>query len=134
MTKNELKKQLKDLGVTVVGNYIRKKDINKIVASKMIEAKAKSCSGSDSKFNYVYRLEGVTPNYWQQPFGRQLSDIKLIKDFTETAKVDHIDAKGKSTLKSVKEWVAINKPEQYFVKWSKDSSDYKDDSVEVYYK
>jgi len=111
---------------------VRKMMDNAIVAKVVVAAKI--CSGSDSKFNYIYCLEGVTPDFWQQPFGRQLSDLKLIKDFTKAAKVDHIDAKGKSTLKSVKEWVAANKPEQYFAKWQKDSSNYKDDSVEIYYK
>ena len=39
ITKLELKKQLKKLGVVVKGNHIRKKDVEKIVAEKIVAEK-----------------------------------------------------------------------------------------------
>jgi hypothetical protein len=35
LNKNEIKKQLQDLGIKVLGNYVRKKDIEKIVKAKI---------------------------------------------------------------------------------------------------
>ena len=38
LSKVELKKQLRDMGIKVEGNYVRKKDINMILASKKVKA------------------------------------------------------------------------------------------------
>jgi len=89
--------------------------------------------GSDNKYNYGVKLDGVDSDFYTKPFGRQLEEFKTVKTFTSKAKSEHVDAKGKSTLTAVKKWVKENNPKQFFAKWQKDTSSYKDDSVEVFY-
>ena len=89
--------------------------------------------GNDGKFNYAVRVDGVNGEFFKQPFGRQLDDMKKIKEFMGSAKRTHVDCKGVATLASVKKFVKTFKPEQLFAKWTKDSRDYKTDSVEMFY-
>jgi len=88
---------------------------------------------SDSKFNYVVKVENVDPKFYLKPFGRQIDDLKLIDSFKKTAKKDHVGCKGKPSLSAVKAWIKATKPKFYYAKWRKDSSEYKDDSVEIFY-
>lgn len=91
--------------------------------------------GTDSEFAYAVKIDGLDTNeFYKQSFGRALSDMKKAREFTQTAKTDHVNAKGKATLAAVKAWVSANKPKEFYAKWQKDSSHYKDDSVEIYYK
>ncbi len=60
--------------------------------------------------------------------------MKKLKEFKTNSKSTRIDAKGKATMTVVKEWVKENKPSEFFASWEKDSSSYKDDSVEIFFK
>ncbi len=95
--------------------------------------KPKVVFGSDKEFNYAVKVDDVNGEFFKQPFGRQLDDMKKIKQFMKTSKSYHVDAKGKATLASVKKWISTFKPEQVFAKWQKDSSYNKSDNVQVYY-
>jgi hypothetical protein len=95
--------------------------------------KDKPAFGSSDGFSYAVSLNGVDNEFFKQPFGRQLDAMKKVKEFTANAKKGYVGAKGKSTLASVKEWVKLNQPTQFYAKWKSDSSSYKDDSVEIHY-
>ena len=60
--------------------------------------------------------------------------MKKLKEFKTNSKSIRVDAKGKATMTAVKEWVKENKPSEFFASWEKDSSSYKDDSVEIFFK
>jgi hypothetical protein len=83
--------------------------------------------------NYAVKVDGVNPRYYQQIFGRQLDDLKRINAFKLKAKSYHVGSKGKATLSAVRTWLKEQKPSQYFAVWTSDSSNYKDDCVEVWY-
>ena len=72
--------------------------------------------------------------FYTQSFGRQTADLKKVREFKETAKKDHISAKGKATMSAIKEWVKNNHPSEFYANWKQDSSSYKDDVVEIWYK
>lgn len=97
------------------------------------EKKLKPTYGNKEDFNYAVQLQNVKGDFFKAPFGRQLDDWKIIKDFQKNAKQYHIDAKGKPTLKAVKEWVKMVKPNQFFAQWKKDSTNWKSDNVLIYY-
>lgn len=84
-------------------------------------------------FNYVVKIDGVDPEYYTKPIGMQTDAWKKIEEFKASAKKYYVGAKGRSTLKAVKDWIKESKPKQYFAQWRKDSQFYKEDSVEVYY-
>lgn len=80
------------------------------------------------------RLDTLSSNrYFQQAWGRQLDDLRKIKEFQQTARHTHIACKGVSTMASVKAWVKRNKPLQFFASWTSDSRWYKDDCVEIWF-
>jgi hypothetical protein len=84
--------------------------------------------------NYVVKIKGVDPKFYEKPFGRQLDEWRLIEDFKAKAKSVHVDAKRKATLSAVRAYLKDHKVTEYFACWGKDSSDFKDDSVEVFIK
>ena len=86
------------------------------------------------KINYAVNLNGIENDFPSKPFGQQIDAMKKVKEFKETAKKTRVDAKGKATMSAVKEWVKENKPSEFFASWEKDSSSYKDDSVEIFFK
>lgn len=91
--------------------------------------------GNDSSsHNIIVKIKGVDKEFYKAPFGRQIDDLKKVKAFIETAKTYYVDAKRKGTLAAVKQWLKEKKPSEYYAKWKKDSSNYKDDSVQVYYR
>lgn len=91
--------------------------------------------GNDSStHNIIVKIKGVDKEFYKAPFGRQLDDLKKVKAFIETAKSYYVGAKGKGTLAAVKQWIKATNPSEYYAKWRKDSSNYKDDSVQVYYR
>lgn len=47
-------------------------------------------ASSDSKFNYVVKVENVDPKFYLKPFGRQIDDLKLIESFKKTAKKEQV--------------------------------------------
>jgi len=91
--------------------------------------------GNDSStHNILVKIKGVDKEFYKAPFGRQIEDLKKVKAFIETAKTAYVDAKHKGTLAAVKQWIKAKNPSEYYAKWRKDSSSYKDDSVQVYYR
>lgn len=90
--------------------------------------------GKIKKDSFAIKIDGVDSLFPLMPFGRQINDIQKIKKWKETAKKDYVDAKGKATLQAVKNWVKDNNPSEFYAKWESDSSSYKDDSVEIFYK
>ncbi len=97
----------------------------------------KASIGNSEGFNYVVKINFLEDNsFYKLAFGRQLSDLRRITYFKEDkeTKTTHILAKGVSTLKSVKSWIKAEKPSEFYARWRKDSSSYKDDSVEIFYR
>jgi hypothetical protein len=94
---------------------------------------ATSFIGQQGDFSYAIKIDGVDPHFLSQPFGRQEESWVAIRTFRVSAKKYYVNAKGKSTIAAVKRWVKEEKPSQFFAKWRSDSSNWKDDSVEVYY-
>lgn len=101
--------------------------------SKPFIGKVKGDAGT---FNYAINLPKSPDGneFVKLPFGRQLATAKYLKEWKAGAKSDRVDAKGKATLQSVKDWVKENKSKEFYAKWTPDSSSYKDDSVEIFYK
>lgn len=105
----------------------------KIYEKYLNEKKTKPIFGSDKTFSYAIKIDGIPSDFISLPFGRKTEYNKIIKEFQDKAKKSYVGAKGKGTLPSVKKWVKENKPNQFFAKWKKDSSSYKDDSVKIWY-
>lgn len=101
----------------------------------MNEAKTKdNFIGKSGKFNWAFKVDGIPGDYPSLPFGHQIDYRKKFKTFKDSAKLVNIGSKGKATLASVKTWIKDNKPSEYYAKWTPDSSSYKDDTIELYYK
>jgi hypothetical protein len=110
-------------------DYEDDEDYGEIEESK----KPKTVFASHDGYTYAFRLNGIDPDFYKQPFGRQIDTLKKIKGFTDNAKKYHVGAKGKPTLQSVKNWVKMSEPTQFYARWKSDSDGYKDQSVEVHY-
>lgn len=96
---------------------------------------SKPAFGSDSDYSYAIKVDALDRNdFYTQIWGRQLSDIRKIEAWVKTAKRADIDTKHKASLATVKAWVKDNKPREFYAKWKKDSTWYKDDGVEIFYK
>jgi hypothetical protein len=107
----------------------------KVLMEELNEAKKrKPAFGNSEGFNYAVNIEGIENEFFKYAFGRQLDDLKKVKEWMKSAKKYNVDAKGKPTLSSVKSWIKMTKPSEFYAKWKKDSSNYKDDSVEIFYK
>jgi len=103
--------------------------------NNVLEAKKpKSFVGDSDGFSWAVQLEGVDNEFPKMPFGRRMDDEKKAIEFSKSAKKGYVGAKGKSTLASVKKWIKEKSPSQFYAKWKSDSSMYKDDSVEIFYK
>jgi hypothetical protein len=101
--------------------------------NELNEGTKKPHFGSAEKFNYAYSVDGVQDGFETQIFGRQLDSLRKVREFTNNAKKYDVNAKGINTMTAVKNWVKEFKPKEFYARWQKDSSNYKDDSVEVYY-
>jgi len=82
--------------------------------------------------NWAVNIDGVDSAFPNMSFGRGLADRRKVEEFKEKATKMYIDAKGKPTLRSVKEFIRDNRPAQFYAKWQPDSHMYKNDSVEIY--
>ncbi len=95
----------------------------------------KPAFGHNDGFSYAVQIDNLDSNeFFKAPFGRQLSDLRKVQEWKKTAKSTHVGAKGKNTLTAVRKWAKETKPSEFYAKWKKDSSSWKDDSVEVFYK
>ncbi len=110
---------------------------NYIIKSKPLqEAKSpKHFIGKSDGMNFAVQLEGFdNMSLKGGSFGDQVRMNKFLKPFKKEAKSTRVGSKGKATLASVKAWVKENNPSEFFAKWKPDSSSYKDDSIEIFYK
>ena len=98
------------------------------------EAKSKAFIGKAGKKSYAIQIDGIDNEFPNMNFGDQIAPAKKVKEWKESAKKDYVDAKGKATLGAVKAWVKDNSPSEFYASWESDSSSYKDDSVEIFYK
>jgi hypothetical protein len=96
---------------------------------------AKAFIGKIGKKSYAIKIDALDSNSFpEKNFGQQIGDLKIVKEWKTNAKKDVVGSKGKATLASVKAWVTETKPSEFYASWESDSSTYKDDSVEIWYK
>ena len=86
------------------------------------------------KKNCAVQINGIENDFRSKPFGQQIDSMKKLKEFKTNSKSTRVDAKGKATMTAVKAWVKENKPSEFYASWEKDSTYYKDDSVEIFFK
>lgn len=67
------------------------------------------------------------------PFGRQIEHFKKLQEFKETAKRGHLGQKRKSTAAALKEFIQLYNVVEYYFK-DTETSCYRDDSLEIFYK
>lgn len=96
--------------------------------------KPKAFFGKGGDFTYAVSIDGIDNTFPTQPFGRVMKDIKAAEEFKKDAKSDFVGSKGKATLPAVRAWVKENSPTEFYAKWKSDSSHYKDDSIQIWYK
>lgn len=98
--------------------------------------KKKQFIGNADGFSWAVKLDGINPEFPKEPFGRQIDGLRRSRVFVKEpdTKSYHVGAKGKSTLAAVRAWVKETKPSEFYARWKSDSSIYKDDSVEIFYK
>lgn len=95
----------------------------------------KPAFGTVDGMSYAVNVGSLDSNdFFKQPFGRQIDDMKRLRLWMETAKKGYAGAKGRATMPAVKRWVRENQPAEFYARWKADSSMYKDDSVEIHYK
>lgn len=93
--------------------------------SERVAATPKTVFLEQDRWNYAYRLEGVS---------RGVPNNQLLEDFKKDAKTEWISAKvrkGKNATTEIKRWVKSVNPREFFVKWP---SNVDDDSIKVFYK
>ena len=92
--------------------------------------------GEADGFYFAVQIDSLERNdFFTQPFGRSIGDMKKAQTWAETAKTGYVDAKGKNTMPAVKKWIKDNKPTEFYARWKKDKlGEYSDDSVEISYK
>ena len=108
----------------------------KILMEEVLNEKGKKPAfGNSEGKSYAVQINSLDSNeFFKQPFGRRLSDLRKAVAFSKEAKSAHVGAKGESTMKAVKKWVKDMKPSEFYASWQSDSSYYKDDSVQIFYK
>ena len=93
--------------------------------------------GKADKFNFAVKLKSLSDNeIFSMNFSDRINAMAQAKKFMNdpSTKKGYVGAKGKATMPAVKQWVKENKPSEFYAQWQGDSSNYKDDSVEIYYK
>jgi hypothetical protein len=129
-----LKNRLKKAGITVKENEeLEESDLEE--ARRMSKGE-KPFVAKAGDFNFAVNISGVENDYPNQGFSGEVENRKAVVAFTNDPKTKKtsIGAKGKSTLAAVKAWVKQNPNTEFYAKWRPDSSTYKDDSVDVYYR
>jgi len=81
----------------------------------------------------VVQISGVPKNYATLPFGRQIEFRHIIAKFKEDAKRGHIYAKRKSVASGFAEFKKLHNCTQWYY-LDRTGSDFKDDTVEIWYK
>lgn len=78
------------------------------------------------------KINGVSSDFSNLPFGRQIDYWKIIKSFQEKAKSTWLSKKHRSHKAALAEFKKVYSPKEYFCKINADK-DYYDDSFEVWY-
>lgn len=97
----------------------------------LLSASQRTVYLSNNRYNYVVKLNGVPSTI--TPDDLELTYSKIVNDFIKTAKRDNAPCKGRPSLPAVKRLIAAISPTQVYARWRKDSADWKDDSVDIYY-
>jgi hypothetical protein len=119
--------------MSITDEMLKEQVVNRIRRNLSEVKTQKPGYGSKDGFSYAVHINDIDNEFFKMPFGRQIEYAKKIKDFTSKAKKVNVGAKGKPTLSAVKDWIKTNKPTQFYAKWKSDNSNYKDDSVELFY-
>ena len=95
---------------------------------ELTEAKAKGFIGTKGNNNYAVSLDGADSS---RPDSMDVE--RAAHKFKKVAKKGYAGSKGKATIPAVKKEIKMLGATQYYAKWQKDSSSYKDDTVTIYY-
>jgi hypothetical protein len=98
--------------------------------------KSKPWSGTSDKQSYLVNVPGIPDGngFPGLPFGRKLGSVSWIQNWQKDSKIGWVDCKGKPILPCVRAWIKRNKPEEYYCEWKTTSYNWKDDSVQIYYR
>jgi hypothetical protein len=132
------KKPFQYKGKWYTRDEMKKMGLDKEASKVITEARGRKAGFGTNRsdgFSYAVNIPILDSNdFVNMPFGRQLDDARKVQEWKKTAKSTHVGSKGKATLPAVRKWVKENKPTEFYAKWKMDSSNYKDDSVEIFYK
>ena len=111
------------------------KDDVKKESVELDEAKGEKpfVGASDGK-SWAVNISGVKGGNLPRNLGWQISNRDIISAFKKDAKSTYADAKGKPTIPAVKKHLKMLGATEYYANWKPDSSSYKDDSVQIWYK
>jgi len=111
------------------------KDDVKKESVELDEAKGEKpfVGASDGK-SWAVNISGVKGGNLPRNLGWQISNRDIISAFKKDAKSTYADAKGKPTIPAVKKHLKMLGATEYYANWKSDSSSYKDDSVQIWYK
>lgn len=98
------------------------------------EAKSKGFIGQSDGSSWAVNISSIKGGNQPRNMGWQMDNNRIITDFKKDAKKTRVGAKGKATIPAVKKELKLLGATEYFAKWKSDSSSYKDDSVEIWYK
>lgn len=96
--------------------------------------KEKAFVGTSDGSSWAVNMSGVKNGNQPTNLGWVMANKETIADFKKSAKKTFAGAKGKATLPAVKKHLKMVGATEYYAKWKSDSSSYKDDSVEIWYK
>lgn len=97
-------------------------------------AASKVFIGEVGRTLYAIKIEGVDSSFVQQPLGRQLDDLKKIKEWQAGAKKDWISTKprkGQKPMAELKRWMKSVNPSEVYAKWDLSVDD---DTRQIFYK
>ena len=86
--------------------------------------------------NCYFKIKSIPiaqTDYNKLPWGRQIEYRHAIKAFQDGAKTGHISQKRRSFAEAFVEFIDLYKPKEYFC-LDNTTDDYKDDSIQVWYK
>jgi len=103
--------------------------------SKLLEDKIREelkVGQEAGKYFTAIKIEGIDSDEFLRNFAGKVKYRAKIDEFKAKAKTYDLDTKGKKTLPQIKKFIKEYNPKEYYIVW-KDSSNYHDDSIVVYY-
>ena len=79
-------------------------------------------------------IKGLPKDYWRSSVGRKIQYHGILREFLATARRDHFSAKGISVLEGFRRWRKLYGPVKEYYYVDRTGPDWKDDSVEVWWK